>query len=307
MGTEARWQDVPGLVVALYSKHAAQAFAAACKHADDRHAAYLDPATGRTDAVPWSDSWLLVKAAEGEAFLKAPADAFSAIQKPLGGPHPLAASIVGGLLGSGLGYGGGYLAEKMAPEGSVEKGRLRKSMAVLGGAAGAVPGVAWAGVNAANPAQTGGHPWTSQWPFKAAQLVKAAMGDSGAFYMPTIPVDAFNRVLWNDVNAQPSPFGTKSPWGDNQQPLGTPGPAAAAVSGLVAGAGAATGSTHVSPYHVALAAGVAGGKGWAAGALAGGVLGALAGLSPAAQQSLRSAGLWSGIVSGVANTVFGGG
>lgn len=313
------WRDVPRVVAGLYRELVVPAFKVAASHVGDRRRVFLDISTGDVayDARPGGLAWFAIKQA-AEDFLRGPAEAFAAAQRPLGGPHPLAASIVGGVLGSGLGYGGGYLAEKLLPN-TFAPGKLRKTLAVAGGVAGALPGAAWAGVNAANPDEAGGglESLTSPWPFaeKASRfdaidldpeggLSKSSMGDSGAFYVPTIPVDAFNNAIWSDV-APPNPYGTKSPWGDNSQPLGTPAPAAAAVSGLLAGARAATGSPYVSPYHVALAAGLAGGQGYLAGAAAGRVLGALAGLSEPAQARLRRAGLWSGLIAGVAGSVFG--
>ncbi len=293
------WRGVPYLVVAAYHRVVEPAFRESlAKHA----------------------------AADG-AFLRGPADAFSLAQRPLAGPHPLSAAIVGGLIGSGLGYGGGYLAEKVLGPETVQPGKLRKTMAVAGGLAGAVPGAVWQGVNMANPAETGGglRSAVSGWPFaeagKASRFdgrifvdpagdlrtkLAAGMADSGALYMPTIPVDAFNNAVWQDVHATPA-LGTKDPWGTNEQPLGTPPPYAAAISGIVAGAGAAANSGYVSPYHVAMTAAVAGGKGYAAGLLAGKTLGALAGLTPEAQATLRRLGTWGGIISGVAGAVFGDG
>jgi hypothetical protein len=252
-------------------------------------------------------------------------DAFTKLQRPLGGPNPLTTALVGGVLGSGLGYGAGYLGEKFMGD-KVEPGVLRKNLALAGGMGGAGLGAAWGGLNMAHPQQTGGgaQAWTSKWPFEAPQSpapkalpgvldertlgafpeldhIKLADDDYGSFYSPTIPVDAFNAAVWNSV-APPNPYGTRSSYGSNDVPLAAP--AAAAVSGLVAGAGASTGTGYVSPYQIALAAGVAGAGGYATGALAGQVLGALAGLSPASQAALRQGGLWAGLISGVANSVF---
>jgi hypothetical protein len=55
-------------------------------------------------------------------------------QKLVGGPNPLTAGLVGGAMGAGLGYGGGWLAHKVAPK-YVDEDAARK-WSMLGGAAG---------------------------------------------------------------------------------------------------------------------------------------------------------------------------
>jgi hypothetical protein len=132
---------------------------------------------------------------------------------------------------------------------------------------------------------------------------KAAQ-DTGALFLRSIPVDGFGQVVWNNVGAPPSAYGSKSPWGDNSQPLTTPPYAAAAVTGLLAGTAQAAGSDLVSPWQVATAAALGAGKGWATGLAAGKILGALAGLRPAAQQQLQQTGTWAGLITGVANALF---
>ena len=301
------WQVVPDLVQALYYAHVEPAYKLA-RATPPNERAYL----------PIEGSMVLVKLA-AEDYLKPLGNAISGIQKPFGGPSPLALSLAGGLLGSGLGYGGGYLAEKLLGERLVSGQKLRHLGAALGGAAGAVPGLGWGAFQGyqeyKHPGSVNGIPGVSDYPFgpepaePTLENVKQAYNDysgadaTGAFYMPTIPVDAFNNIVWNNVN--PNPYGTKDAWGTNEQALFTPPSTAAAVSGLLAGAKAATNSDYVSPYHVALTAGLAGGKGYVAGALAGKMLGALAGLTPETQSALSQLGLWSGLVSGVANSVFG--
>ncbi len=57
-------------------------------------------------------------------------------------PSPLAATLTSGLVGAGLGYGAGAIGEKLLPE-SWQKGKLKRTLALLGGAAGAAPGAAW--------------------------------------------------------------------------------------------------------------------------------------------------------------------
>jgi hypothetical protein len=296
------WGDVSVAVVAAYRKHAAAALEVASRYAFTPERVYWEPARDRVAlGVRPAASWLLVKQAEGD-FLRGPADAIAATQKPLGGPNPLTATIVGGILGSGLGYGGGWLAEQLLPRSAFDRGRLRRTGAALGGLAGAAPGLAWAGTNLANSDRTGGglRSVLSPWPYtKAAQ-------DSGAFFLPTIPVDAFNRAIWSDVAQAQNPFGTRSPWGDDSQPLQTPAPVAATASGLVAGTAAATGQRRISPLQLGLTAAATAGTGYLAGLAFGKTLGALAGLRPEAQAQLQRLGLWGGLVTGAVNELFGG-
>jgi hypothetical protein len=122
-------------------------------------------------------------------------------------------------------------------------------------------------------------------------------------FTPSIPVDAFNNAVWTD--AWQNPFGSRSTFGDNSQQMRTSPQVAAAVSGLVSGAGAARNTSHVSPWDVALAAGTAAGKGWLGGLVLGKTVGTLAGMSPEAQKGLQDVGLWGGLLTGAVNSVFG--
>jgi hypothetical protein len=61
---------------------------------------------------------------------------------------PIASMATTGLLGAGLGYGAGWLGEKLMPE-KWKRGRLRKTLAVIGGLAGAVPGAMYGAWNVA--------------------------------------------------------------------------------------------------------------------------------------------------------------
>jgi hypothetical protein len=315
---------------------------------------------------PPLDGWVLVKAADG--YLEPLARPHRALQTAIGGPNGLTSAIVNGLIGGGLGYGAGWVADRFLPEEHFQKGRLRLTLGLAGLGVGAAPGIwrytaerrargmpppppgfrepvgyqdlparltgmpAYPGYrlppHPAAPPPPPQKPWISGSPQvppaadlpgltdldgpKLAsvhpRLRKAAQdyGNTGALFARSIPVDAFNRVIWNDVRYPPNAFGTKSPWGDNEQPPGTPPAAAAAASGLLAGTAAATGSGVVSPFQVATAAVVGAGQGWATGLAAGKVLGALAGLRPAAQAKLQDVGLWGGLISGVANSLFGG-
>jgi hypothetical protein len=334
------WQDVPGRVVQLLKCAAplARELRLLEPVGDPGDLAWWDPATGRVHvmsprkqaswraatvpgvevsaAPPGGDvDWVLVKRAQ---FL-APLSALQhGAQRALGGPHPLASAITGGLLGAGLGYGAGWVGEKFLPEGEFERGRLRRNLAMLGGGLGALPG-AMTGLAQARIPEAGGSaapgaakflspaPWLSDYSWRNPLFKGAAAefaSDAGVAHMPSIPVDAFNRAIWNDVGAAPNPFGTKSPWGDDSQPLRTPPRVASFASGIVSGAGAATGQGRVSPFQVASAAALAAGTGLAAGIVVGKVFGALAGLSPDAQRRLQRTGVWAGLVGGAVHSLF---
>lgn len=230
------------------------------------------------------------------AFLSPLTQPHQAAQRLIGGPNGLTSAIVSGLLGSGLGYGSGWLMDQFLPEEHVDKGKLPLTGAAIGGGLGAVPGLWRYSAELRDKYGSAGNP--------RFRKLAAAGGNTGSLFLPTIPVDAFNRVVWNDVTARPNPFGTKSPWGSNEQQLGTPAYAAAATTGLLSGTAQAAGSPYVSPWQVGAAAALGAGQGWLTGLAAGKVLGALAGLKPADQAALQQAGTWGGLITGVANTLF---
>lgn len=84
---------------------------------------------------PYKDpAWIRIKRASALTWLNTPYQLAGSLT---GGPSPLSNSIVSGLLGSGAGYTVGTLAENLMPEGYLEEGRLRKNLALAGGAIGA--------------------------------------------------------------------------------------------------------------------------------------------------------------------------
>lgn len=64
--------------------------------------------------------------------------------KALGGPNTLTSTLGTGLLGAGLGYGGGWLAEQFMSHDDPRRNKLRKTMGLLGGLGGAALPL-WAG------------------------------------------------------------------------------------------------------------------------------------------------------------------
>lgn len=245
----------------------------------------------------------------------------SRLNEPFGGPTPLASSLAGGLLGAGLGYVGGAAAEHLLPRSVIERGRLRKLTALAGGALGAAPGVAL-GLSSGsftdpNPLMGGprdvpadladdldpanDRAWGLDKLATAVEglelvlggvevepMMKAAadVGGAGGLFVPTIPVDAFNRVVLADPFAPPA--------------------LAAATVGLVTAADQAKGGLGVvSPWDITRVA-VGMGAGLSQAYLGGKVLGALAGLTPAAQRQLQAAGTVAGALKAVVPGLFGG-
>ena len=292
---------------------------------------------------PEGDDWVMLKTAA--APLGFIGNNFTNLQKPFGGPSPLTSSILGGLLTGAAGYGVGTLFEHLLPERYVRRGRLRKTLGLGGMFLGALPGI-WKGTTAArnsaavgqplgmraaitpddsvpiNPAATG---WTKESRFAGAlsQLpachelaVKAAAEFSsqlpanwdGGLYADSIPVDAFNNAVWNDVRkdrqaATLNPYGTRSPWGTNEQGMHTPPAVGAATTGIIAGIGAQSGANIISPMDVIRGL-VSAGVGLATANVAGRTLGALAGLTPAAQEKVQDMGLWAGLLTSVIPPLF---
>lgn len=317
----------------------------------------------RTDFPPKpADGWVLIKSADPSRVAKA---LWHDPQYLLGGPSPLAAMVVGSLLGGGLGYGTGAALEWLFPERYVERGRLRKTLGLTGLGLGAVPGLLKWLANAAAYAASGqpafwrslvakdkntpilpdfssGYDWEN--PDSLATKAKGdssgapsvvdvtgqtlkdlpsppetmqkswaifgklAFDEAGGLWTPAIPVDAFNNAIWNDVRkgmtARTNPFGTKSPWGTNDQALHTPPVAAAAASGVVTGIQQMFGDAPVlHPKHFVKGLAAAG-LNLATARVAGGILGALGGLKPEAQEKLQDIGVWAGLLGGALKSIF---
>jgi hypothetical protein len=291
--------------------------------------------------------WIKIAAEPGGAlsWLNKP---FSVAGAATGGPSPLSNALVGSLIGGGLGLAGGAIAEQMVPEKYLERGRLRRTLALLGAGVGSLPGLAEGFANSHN-ANAAGKPlgWktlitpTNEVPLNPAaqqgsellaaghqkmalalaeeglrgcplphaMFLKSAdvIGQStGAFDARPVPMDAFNRAIWNDVSkGVGNPYGTKSPWGDNTQSLHTPPAVGAAASGLVSAIASQYGNPSLlSPQHFIRGLGAAG-VDMVTARLAGSVLGALGGLTPQAQEQLQNAGVWSGMIRGVTQSVLG--
>lgn len=355
----ASWQSVPvevvrlvGLAGPLYAKVAAAL-------GDDPGWAYLHPETGkvvsqsvgvatklaefdcvvRKRALPDDEPWVPVKSAAWSTKsifgtgMQAANLAPSKLNAPFGGATPLAGTITGGLLGAGAGYLGGRIAENLLPEDVIQRGRLRKVTALLGGMAGTVPGM-WLGTEAMRnrePGTSAAGAWlkpnnlfgrepevptgmvgeldpgnAKDWNLKQGVFlraachgleaatpgcdpepgfVKAAIGEGGGLFMPSIPVDLFNRAVLTD-------------------PFATPQLMAATVGMTEAANQSRGGFGIISPYDLARI-GVGMGAGLAQAYLGGKVLGALAGLTPQAQKRLQQTGAFAGAIKAVVPGLFG--
>lgn len=303
------------------------------------------------------EDWVLIKTAAPLGILEGP---MQWAGKLTGGPSPLTNSIVGALLGGGLGYGGGMLAEQLLPERFVRRGRLRKTTGILGAVLGAAPGVWQAATNASAKAEHGGKPlglsalWTpneavpidpettaamnnydyglekrfdlaaaaaglAHLPLPermqqlAADFVKQAFGEedeedqgAGGFGLRPVPLDAFGQAVWNDVRKGiANPYGTKSPWGSNDQPMHTPPQVAAATTGILGGLSQMYGGANLlSPMHFINGLAAAG-VDLVTARVVGGTLGALGGLTPAAQDKLQDIGVWGGLIRGTVGSMLG--
>lgn len=232
-----------------------------------------------------------------------------------GAPSPIISGLASGLLGAGIGYGTGWLGEKLMPD-KWKKGRLSRTLAIMGGLAGAAPSAVWMANNVSqglpfysgeametpaidtsymgetektmrgmNPYPAAGKDWESKY-FKQSAFGRT--GYAGEF--PPIDVSAFGATIWDDPRVA------------NRLTPATK----AVASGIVTGASALRGGARfVTPMDIArVAAGM--GSGYVSGALVGKALGVLVGMPSATQNRLKNVGLWSGVVANLVPMLFGG-
>lgn len=225
--------------------------------------------------------------------------------KMLGGPNPLTNGIVASLMLGGLGYGAGTLAEQLFPERYLERGKLRRTLGLVGalGGAGLGLGNAYANAKAMDPNKSMWEgllisndaipPYAQEkQSFNYAQNPMAP-GDTGLF-APRIPVPQFNNMVWHDVAK-----GTQNPYGIHTAPeIG------AATTGLMSGIASQARSSIISPATIINGIASAG-VGLATANLAGRALGALAGLTPEAQNKLQDMGLYGGILHAIVPSILG--
>jgi hypothetical protein len=229
--------------------------------------------------------------------------AFEFGNKVLGGPTPLSNAIVSGLMMGGVGYGAGALAENLFPERYVQRGKLRRTLGMLGAGAGGLLGAnnAYA-ISRARPDIGFGRAWitsnaaptTPPTPQEKTSFAAfPSQFNSPSLFAPTVSVPQFNQAAWRDVQR-----GMYN--GGNQF---TPPAYAAATTGLMTGISTAQRSPIIRPVDVIRGIASAG-VGLATANVAGRALSAMAGLTPLGQQKLQDMGLWGGMMHAIVPAMF---
>jgi hypothetical protein len=218
-------------------------------------------------------------------------------------PTPLSGMLTSGLVGAGLGYGLGWLGEKMLPD-NWKKGRLRKALAVIGGLGGAAPGLGLMGANlmAGDSANSdtflsgddfeGGRTDNLSYKRSADEFIKKAFGmSSHAGDVPPVNINKLGQTLW-EVGASPqTAAATMSSVYAAQQLPGGVGPG------------------YVTPHQTGLLGtmmGAAGGglQGYAVGWGVGKGLGILTGMPTDTQNTLKRTGAVLGVIDTLVPRLF---
>jgi len=234
------------------------------------------------------------------------------------GGRPIASMIASGLLGAGLGYGGGLLAEKVLPEKAKEKGQLAKRLAVAGGlggaSLGALPGlVNWHDGRSFNDNELwSGFPDEGWEPDLAGEQYKQAIdaylhkeaydgrfpgisstiGGPSFAEDPLIRVNELGQVLWGTrADPQTTAMTTGAIHGASRMPdrRARPGTVTSHQTGLLG-----------------MAMGAAGGglKGYIVGSMVGKGLGLLTGMPKPTQNKLVQTGTALGVVNSLVPKLF---
>jgi hypothetical protein len=224
-------------------------------------------------------------------------------------PSPLLGTLVGGLAGAGIGYGLGALGESVMPR-TWERGKLRRTLALVGGGLGASPGAMLAYSNFASgkpvndmtgitnksydvgeamkvrQTQLDSEPLT----FKYSPIPKQGALLSGSGVFGGFDQDEFNNVVWSDPRISKR----------------LPPEVLAAASGLVTGAANLPGKTTrlVTPADIGRMA-VGMGAGYLSGMLVGKGLGVLMGMPDKTQEKFKETGMWAGAINALVPVAFG--
>ncbi len=227
------------------------------------------------------------------------------------GGRPLASTLATGILGAGLGYGGGYLAEKLLPGFVHDKDvDLKKRYALAGGlggaALGATPGLLNKMVGRKFNDRTlwndqSDEPWedslvTSQYKSAAeSYIAKNAYGTIGGPSFKEIPLvkhDALGRVVYNTgLGPQLAQATMGAAYGASQMPdpNSTPNGFTPNQMGL---------------FGMAMGAAGGGAKGYLTGLAVGKTLGLLTGMPAGTQSKLRNTGAMAGAIGTVVPRLF---
>lgn len=215
-------------------------------------------------------------------------------------PTPLSGMLTSGLVGAGLGYGLGWLGEKVLPD-DWEKKRLRNSLATLGGIAGSAPGAGlmlanmMAGEGFNSPVFLNGSDAAGNYQDKLSEdrytqsvdaFVKKAFSPygGGAGGIPPVNVNKLGQTLW-EVGASPqTAAATMSSVYAAQQLPGGVGP------GFVT-------PTQTGLLGTMLGAAGGGMKGYAVGYGVGKALSALIGMPEKTQNTLKRTGATLGVIN----------
>ena len=216
----------------------------------------------------------------------------------LGGPTPLSNGLMTGLLAGGLGYSAGALAEQFFPERYLERGKLRRTLGLMG----ALSGVGVAGLNSyanAKALRTSmlrglltNNKTPVVYPYQEKMTKKSFANNP--MLAPTVSVPQFNSAAWQDVN-----MGMYRGFQNH-----TPPQFAAATTGLMSGISTNMRSPIIRPVDVINGIASAG-VGLATATVAGKALSAMAGLTPAGQAKLQDMGLWGGMMHAIVPSLFG--
>jgi hypothetical protein len=199
-------------------------------------------------------------------------------------PSPAAHTLAGGLLGAGLGYGAGALTDWMFPSEWDGKKR-RRNWALLGGLAGASPGMLMSLASLAG----GSNPLKNDFT-KSLPLPQRLDG----------PLTNASEQAGKEKDAAFS--AEQFVWTTNHDPFLAEREKLLANAAVGAAAFQNRSDKITSVDMARLAGGM--GAGYLTGAMVGKAMGALLGVPPQEQQRIRETGLWAGAVNGMLSKLF---